>query len=196
MCFMHFCLSSWAFFTIQKVKASVSLSAIIMCFQLRLWTASLCPCSLSRPTHGPEAPGNLRKEGKGADKTEGWSHLVKEWQFGGFLWSSFKRRWPSESRWLTCSWILSGRGTWGWPSLLISAQMSNVTPEHCLDIINKFEVSEENKQNEVLGIEGENYVFMVSLLFFLPIFLRLVPDRMTEKLESNYSWSCVYKKKN
>lgn len=51
--------------------------------------------------------------------------------------------------------------------------MSNVTPEHCLDIINKFEVSEENKQNEVLGIEGENYVFMVSLLFFLPIVLRL-----------------------
>lgn len=51
--------------------------------------------------------------------------------------------------------------------------MSNVTPEHCLDIINKFEVSEENKQNEVLGIEGENYVFMVFLLFFLLIVLRL-----------------------
>lgn len=37
--------------------------------------------------------------------------------------------------------------------------MSNVTPEYCLDIINKFEVSEENKQNGVLGIEGENYVW-------------------------------------
>ncbi|TRY96330.1 hypothetical protein DNTS_021829 [Danionella cerebrum] len=38
-------------------------------------------------------------------------------------------------------------------------KMSNVTPEYCLDIINKFEVSEENKQNEVLGIEGfTNYM--------------------------------------
>lgn len=37
--------------------------------------------------------------------------------------------------------------------------MSNVTPEYCLDIINKFEVSEENKQNGVLGIDGEKYVW-------------------------------------
>ncbi|XP_039540065.1 1-phosphatidylinositol 4,5-bisphosphate phosphodiesterase eta-1 isoform X2 [Pimephales promelas] len=43
--------------------------------------------------------------------------------------------------------------------LRVEQKMSNVTPEHCLDIINKFEVSEENKQNEVLGIEGfTNYM--------------------------------------
>uniref|UniRef100_A0A671KIN6 Phosphoinositide phospholipase C n=1 Tax=Sinocyclocheilus anshuiensis TaxID=1608454 RepID=A0A671KIN6_9TELE len=38
--------------------------------------------------------------------------------------------------------------------LRVEQKMSNVTPEHCADIINKFEVSEENKQNGVLGIEG------------------------------------------
>uniref|UniRef100_A0A9J7X5D3 Phosphoinositide phospholipase C n=1 Tax=Cyprinus carpio carpio TaxID=630221 RepID=A0A9J7X5D3_CYPCA len=38
--------------------------------------------------------------------------------------------------------------------LRVEQKMSNVTPEHCVDIINKFEVAEENKQNGVLGIEG------------------------------------------
>ncbi|MFT7803121.1 1-phosphatidylinositol 4,5-bisphosphate phosphodiesterase eta-1-like [Arapaima gigas] len=33
-------------------------------------------------------------------------------------------------------------------------KMTSVTTEYCLDIINKFEVSEENKQKGVLGIEG------------------------------------------
>ncbi|XP_067275199.1 1-phosphatidylinositol 4,5-bisphosphate phosphodiesterase eta-1 isoform X2 [Pseudorasbora parva] len=43
--------------------------------------------------------------------------------------------------------------------LRVEQKMSNVTPEQCLDIINKFEVSEENKQNGVLGIEGfTNYM--------------------------------------
>ncbi|KAL1256617.1 hypothetical protein QQF64_012162 [Cirrhinus molitorella] len=43
--------------------------------------------------------------------------------------------------------------------LRVEQKMSNVTPEYCLDIINKFEVSEENKQNGVLGIEGfTNYM--------------------------------------
>ncbi|XP_077050730.1 1-phosphatidylinositol 4,5-bisphosphate phosphodiesterase eta-1 isoform X2 [Siphateles boraxobius] len=43
--------------------------------------------------------------------------------------------------------------------LRVEQKMSNVTPEQCLDIINKFEVSDENKQNEVLGIEGfTNYM--------------------------------------
>nr|XP_055029923.1 1-phosphatidylinositol 4,5-bisphosphate phosphodiesterase eta-1 isoform X1 [Misgurnus anguillicaudatus] len=43
--------------------------------------------------------------------------------------------------------------------LRVEQKMSNVTHENCLDIINKFEVSEENKQNEVLGIEGfTNYM--------------------------------------
>ncbi|XP_026087077.1 1-phosphatidylinositol 4,5-bisphosphate phosphodiesterase eta-1-like isoform X1 [Carassius auratus] len=38
--------------------------------------------------------------------------------------------------------------------LRVEQKMANVTPEHCVDIINKFEVAEENKQNGVLGIEG------------------------------------------
>ncbi|XP_067246733.1 1-phosphatidylinositol 4,5-bisphosphate phosphodiesterase eta-1 [Chanodichthys erythropterus] len=43
--------------------------------------------------------------------------------------------------------------------LRVEQKMSNVTPEYCLDIINKFELSEENKQNGVLGIEGfTNYM--------------------------------------
>nr|XP_021323529.1 1-phosphatidylinositol 4,5-bisphosphate phosphodiesterase eta-1 isoform X3 [Danio rerio] len=43
--------------------------------------------------------------------------------------------------------------------LRVEQKMSSVTPECCLDIINKFEVSEENKQNGVLGIEGfTNYM--------------------------------------
>ncbi|RXN09920.1 1-phosphatidylinositol 4,5-bisphosphate phosphodiesterase eta-1-like protein [Labeo rohita] len=43
--------------------------------------------------------------------------------------------------------------------LRVEQKMSNVTPEYCMDIINKFEVSEENKQNGVLGIEGfTNYM--------------------------------------
>nr|XP_015216203.1 PREDICTED: 1-phosphatidylinositol 4,5-bisphosphate phosphodiesterase eta-1 isoform X2 [Lepisosteus oculatus] len=33
-------------------------------------------------------------------------------------------------------------------------KMNNVTTEYCLDIIDKFEVSEENKERDVLGIEG------------------------------------------
>uniref|UniRef100_A0A8C9F1C2 Phosphoinositide phospholipase C n=1 Tax=Pavo cristatus TaxID=9049 RepID=A0A8C9F1C2_PAVCR len=40
------------------------------------------------------------------------------------------------------------------PNTVISVQMSNVTPEYCADIIQKFEVSEENKEQNVLGIEG------------------------------------------
>lgn len=37
--------------------------------------------------------------------------------------------------------------------------MNNVTPEYCLDIIQKFEVSEENKKQNVLGIEGKGFGF-------------------------------------
>lgn len=33
--------------------------------------------------------------------------------------------------------------------------MNNVTVDYCLDIIRKFEVSEENKAKNVLGIEGK-----------------------------------------
>uniref|UniRef100_A0A670IUH6 Phosphoinositide phospholipase C n=1 Tax=Podarcis muralis TaxID=64176 RepID=A0A670IUH6_PODMU len=38
--------------------------------------------------------------------------------------------------------------------LKVEQKMSNVTTEYCLDIIRKFEVSEENKTKNVLGIEG------------------------------------------
>lgn len=34
------------------------------------------------------------------------------------------------------------------------AQMTNVTPEHVAEIIEKFEVADENKQRGVMGIEG------------------------------------------
>lgn len=45
---------------------------------------------------------------------------------------------------------------------LFFVQMNNVTPEYCLDIIQKFEVSEENKKQNVLGIEGKSCDFRVS----------------------------------
>ncbi|CAH2247286.1 1-phosphatidylinositol 4,5-bisphosphate phosphodiesterase eta-1 [Pelobates cultripes] len=38
--------------------------------------------------------------------------------------------------------------------LKVEQKMTNVTTEQCLDIIQKFEVSEENKEQNVLGIEG------------------------------------------
>ncbi|KAM3932359.1 1-phosphatidylinositol 4,5-bisphosphate phosphodiesterase eta-1 isoform 2-T2 [Leptodactylus fuscus] len=38
--------------------------------------------------------------------------------------------------------------------LKVEQKMNNVTTEYCLDIIQKFEVSEENKEQKVLGIEG------------------------------------------
>ncbi|KAM9604556.1 1-phosphatidylinositol 4,5-bisphosphate phosphodiesterase eta-1 isoform 1-T1 [Trichechus inunguis] len=38
--------------------------------------------------------------------------------------------------------------------LKVEQKMNNVTADHCLDIIRKFEVSEENKAKNVLGIEG------------------------------------------
>ncbi|KFQ40456.1 1-phosphatidylinositol 4,5-bisphosphate phosphodiesterase eta-1, partial [Mesitornis unicolor] len=38
--------------------------------------------------------------------------------------------------------------------LKVEQKMNNVTPEYCLDIIQKFEVSEDNKKQNVLGIEG------------------------------------------
>ncbi|XP_062988134.1 1-phosphatidylinositol 4,5-bisphosphate phosphodiesterase eta-1 [Elgaria multicarinata webbii] len=38
--------------------------------------------------------------------------------------------------------------------LKVEQKMNNVTTEYCLDIIRKFEVSEENKTHNVLGIEG------------------------------------------
>ncbi|KAG8445270.1 hypothetical protein GDO86_010158 [Hymenochirus boettgeri] len=38
--------------------------------------------------------------------------------------------------------------------LKVEQKMNNVTTEYCLDIVQKFEVSEENKELNILGIEG------------------------------------------
>lgn len=71
-------------------------------------------------------------------------------------------------------WKSDMRLTLSFHFFFASSQMSNVTPEYCLDIINKFEVSEENKQNGVLGIEGEDFVWTHSAFLSLPIFLYLL----------------------
>lgn len=49
-------------------------------------------------------------------------------------------------------------------NIVLFVQMNNVTPEYCLDIIQKFEVSEENKKQNVLGIEGKVFDFTVSFV--------------------------------
>lgn len=72
-----------------------------------------------------------------------------------------------------------------------SSQMSNVTPEYCLDIINKFEVSEENKQNGVLGIEGEDFVWPHSAFLSLPIFLYLL--KKTDRMNGYYCFQQLLK---
>ena len=46
--------------------------------------------------------------------------------------------------------------------------MTNVTTDYCIDVIRKFEVSEENKAKNVLGIEGKitnilNFSFLSSV---------------------------------
>ena len=50
--------------------------------------------------------------------------------------------------------------------------MSNVTVDYCLDIIKKFEVSEENKVKNVLGIEGNQKCslhFSVSPIHYIKL---------------------------
>lgn len=42
-------------------------------------------------------------------------------------------------------------------------QMTNVTPEHVAEIIEKFEVADENKQRGVMGIEGNITQFFLSI---------------------------------
>lgn len=46
--------------------------------------------------------------------------------------------------------------------------MVNVTPEYVADIIDKFEVSDENKQKGVMGIEGKSLISPHILLFIVP----------------------------
>lgn len=44
--------------------------------------------------------------------------------------------------------------------------MTNVTPEYVTEIIQKFEVADENKQKGVMGIEGNNTTHSFTLSFF------------------------------
>lgn len=43
--------------------------------------------------------------------------------------------------------------------------MANVTPEYVAEIIQKFEVADENKQKGVMGIEGTNITHSFTLFF-------------------------------
>lgn len=43
-------------------------------------------------------------------------------------------------------------------SFPLPLQMPNVTSEYAAEIIDKFEVSDENKQRGVMGIEGKSWL--------------------------------------
>ncbi|NXW27355.1 PLCH1 phosphodiesterase, partial [Phaetusa simplex] len=60
---------------------------------------------------------------------------------------------------------------------VVFVQMNNVTPEYCLDIIQKFEVSEENKKQNVLGIEGfTNFMRSPACDIFNPLHCEVHQD--------------------
>ncbi|KAM6224800.1 1-phosphatidylinositol 4,5-bisphosphate phosphodiesterase eta-1 isoform 4-T4 [Rhynchocyon petersi] len=61
--------------------------------------------------------------------------------------------------------------------LKVEQKMSNVTADHCLDIIRKFEVSEENKVKNVLGIEGfTNFMRSPACDIFNPLHCEVYQD--------------------
>ncbi|XP_053930861.1 1-phosphatidylinositol 4,5-bisphosphate phosphodiesterase eta-1 isoform X4 [Cuculus canorus] len=61
--------------------------------------------------------------------------------------------------------------------LKVEQKMNNVTPEYCLDIIEKFEVSEENKKQNVLGIEGfTNFMRSPACDIFNPLHCEVHQD--------------------
>ncbi|XP_043854321.1 1-phosphatidylinositol 4,5-bisphosphate phosphodiesterase eta-1 isoform X1 [Dromiciops gliroides] len=61
--------------------------------------------------------------------------------------------------------------------LKVEQKMTNVTPEYCLDIIKKFEVSEENKEKNVLGIEGfTNFMRSPACDVFNPLHSEVFQD--------------------
>ncbi|NXG68038.1 PLCH1 phosphodiesterase, partial [Baryphthengus martii] len=61
--------------------------------------------------------------------------------------------------------------------LKVEQKMNNVTPEYCLDIIQKFEVSEENKKQNVLGIEGfTNFMRSPTCDIFNPLHCEVHQD--------------------
>ncbi|XP_075617826.1 1-phosphatidylinositol 4,5-bisphosphate phosphodiesterase eta-1 isoform X2 [Balearica regulorum gibbericeps] len=61
--------------------------------------------------------------------------------------------------------------------LKVEQKMNNVTPEYCLDIIQKFEVSEENKKQNILGIEGfTNFMRSPACDIFNPLHCEVHQD--------------------
>uniref|UniRef100_A0A8C0EXJ9 Phosphoinositide phospholipase C n=1 Tax=Bubo bubo TaxID=30461 RepID=A0A8C0EXJ9_BUBBB len=61
--------------------------------------------------------------------------------------------------------------------LKVEQKVNNVTPEYCLDIIQKFEVSEENKKQNVLGIEGfTNFMRSPACDIFNPLHCEVHQD--------------------
>lgn len=52
-------------------------------------------------------------------------------------------------------------------SIFVSLQMANVTPEYVAEIVDKFEVSDENKQRGVMGIEGNTLSFFCWNFIFI-----------------------------
>ncbi|XP_008838856.1 1-phosphatidylinositol 4,5-bisphosphate phosphodiesterase eta-1 isoform X2 [Nannospalax galili] len=61
--------------------------------------------------------------------------------------------------------------------LKVEQKMSNVTTDHCLDIIKKFEVSAENKEKNILGIEGfTNFMRSPACDIFNPLHHEVYQD--------------------
>ncbi|NXP50409.1 PLCH1 phosphodiesterase, partial [Heliornis fulica] len=61
--------------------------------------------------------------------------------------------------------------------LKVEQKVNNVTPEYCLDIIQKFEVSEDNKKQNVLGIEGfTNFMRSPACDVFNPLHCQVHQD--------------------
>ncbi|XP_078059738.1 1-phosphatidylinositol 4,5-bisphosphate phosphodiesterase eta-1 [Mustelus asterias] len=61
--------------------------------------------------------------------------------------------------------------------LKLEQKMTNVTLEYCMDIIRKFEVSEENKQQNVLGVEGfTNFMRSPACDIFNPLHCEVNQD--------------------
>ncbi|XP_007941767.2 1-phosphatidylinositol 4,5-bisphosphate phosphodiesterase eta-1 [Orycteropus afer afer] len=61
--------------------------------------------------------------------------------------------------------------------LKVEQKMNNVTADYCLDIIRKFEVSEENKVKNVLGIEGfTNFMRSPACDIFNPLHQEVYQD--------------------
>ncbi|KFQ69357.1 1-phosphatidylinositol 4,5-bisphosphate phosphodiesterase eta-1, partial [Phaethon lepturus] len=61
--------------------------------------------------------------------------------------------------------------------LKVEQKMNNVTADYCLDIIQKFEVSEENKKQSVLGIEGfTNFMRSPACDIFNPLHCEVHQD--------------------